>query len=572
MESLDDRLRGATNELADCNVAAPGLRRRPRVGVAAGAVAVLVIGGFAITGIVRGDGDSTIRLAPETPTTTTASTVATSSTPVPTTVSTTAPPTKAAVTVPGPVSTGDPYWEMLPSPGLTERSFPLVRALGDGVVVVGGIAGRSFGLAADLTDGRLLADADADADAGAGAGAWSPIPNAPVPIGSFDTAEWTGSALLVFTNTGSLLSFDPEARLWAVLAKPPLTARTGAASAWTGQELLVYGGYDPAPQPSEKPVPRSDGAAYSPATGKWRTLPAVPNGSDPLSGQSMMIGSTWLVENGSKGATHFLRYDTATNRWSSDAKSEPDTAFFPVGDSAGLINYNTGESFKFDPVSKAFVATGDRTTMVFGGNNLARIWKSPNGDTVIGDTGPGYTNGRSTVMRESGGAWKQIGSPITTGADVFPVMTSGSRLIVAGAGDAARLRLDIDTTIGVRECVLADFDITVAQPGPSALEFTNHSPTACTVNGSLPTGLEFRVGGSWISGSGPPGLVAAAASGGLIEPGKKAVVSLEGGVYCDSPRKADAIRFSVAGGGFEVNADVTTCWVVGPIEAARPPT
>jgi hypothetical protein len=558
MESLDDRLRGATDELAGFDVAAPGLRRRPRAGLVVGSAALLLAAGFAVTRLVRGSGDSTISITSQAPTTS-ATSVATSSTTeaVPTTTS--LPPAASPV----PVSGENPYWETLPSPGLSERSFPLVRALGDRVLVVGGIAGRSFSLAADLADGRLLDAAGT---------AWSPIPNAPVPVGSFDTAEWTGSVLLVLTDTGSLISFDPEARVWTVLATPPLALRTSPASAWSGSELLLYGGYDPTPRPANDPnaLPaiRTDGAAYSTATGTWRKLPAVPNGSDPLSGQSMMIGTTWLVENGSKGATHFLRYDTATNQWSSDAKSESDTAFFPIGESAGLINYNTGESFKFDSVGKAFVASGDRTTMIFGGNNLARIWKSPNGDTVIGDTGPGYTNGRSTVMRESGGAWKQIGSPITTGADVFPVMTSDSRLIAVGAGDAARLRLDIDHTVGVRECVLADFDITVAQPGPSALEFTNQSPTSCTVNGSLPTDIKFRVGGSWIAGSGPPGLVAGAASGGLIVPGKKAVVSLFGGVYCDSPKKADAIRFVVAGGGFEVIADVTTCWIVGPIEAA----
>jgi hypothetical protein len=561
MESLDNRLRGATDELAGFDVTAPGLPRRPRVGVALGVAAVLLIGGLAVTRIVGGSDDSTISITTDAPTTaaTTASTVTSVST-SPTTVTA---PTTTTAPAPEPVSAGNPYWEMLPSPGLSERSFPLVRALGDSVLVAGGIAGRSFGQVADLSDGRLLETADSTA--------WSPIPDAPVPIGSFDTAVWTGSVLLVLTNTGNLVSFDPEARVWTVLATPPLATRTGSASAWSGQELLVYGGYDPAPPPSEVPLPRADGAAYSPTTGKWRVLPAVPNGNGPPSGQSAMIGTTWLVENGSNGATHFVRYDTVTNRWSPDAKPVPDTTFFPMGDSAVLITYNTGEVFWFDAVSNAFVANGDHIKMNFGGNSLARIWKSPDGDTVVGDTGPGYTNGRSTLLREASGAWKQIGSPITTGADVFPVMTSSGRLIAAGAGDAARLRTDIDRTVGVRECAVADFDISLAQPGPSAIEFTNRSATACTVKGALPTTVEFRVGGTWIAGSGPTGLVAASGAGGLIEPGKKAVVSLDGAVYCDSPKKADAIRFSVAGSGFEVTANVTTCWVVGPIEAARPP-
>jgi hypothetical protein len=561
MESLDDRLRGAVDELAGFDVTAPGLPRRPRRGLVVGAAALLLVGGFAVSRLVRGSGDSTISITTEAPTTT--STSAASTTSMPGSSLTTVPVTVPSVTtsasplVPGAPS--NPYWEILPSPGLSERSFPLVRAVGDRVLVAGGQKRRDFGLPADLTDGRLLT---------ADGSAWTAVPNAPVPVGSTDVAEWTGSELLVLTADGTFLSFDPAAPAWTVLPKSSVIGRTGVASAWSGKELLIAGGYDPPPAGELTDIPKAhlDGSAYSPATGKWRSLPALPSGSTGPSGVSTMIGSTWFVENGSKAA-HFVRYDTVANRWSSDTTAEPETAFLPAGPDSLLINFNTGAVFAFDAARNGFVANGDRTSMIFGGNNLARIWKV--GDTLVGDTGPGYTNGRGTMFREHGGAWHSLDIPIASGNDTFPVLTSSGAFIAAGGTDAARLRSNIDRTIGVRGCRLADFSVSVVQPGPSAVEFTNVSSTACTVDAAPPTNVEFRVGGSWAVAPVAQGvpLEASSGAGGLIEPGAKAAVGLYGGVYCDSPKKADAIRFGLFGETVTVEAAVTACWVIGPIVA-----
>jgi hypothetical protein len=38
------------------------------------------------------------------------------------------------------------------------------------------------------------------------------------------------------------LSWDPATQTWLELTPPPLEHRIGAAVAWTGEELLIWGG------------------------------------------------------------------------------------------------------------------------------------------------------------------------------------------------------------------------------------------------------------------------------------------------------------------------------------------
>jgi hypothetical protein len=38
------------------------------------------------------------------------------------------------------------------------------------------------------------------------------------------------------------LAWDPDTDTWTELARPPLANRTAAAVAWTGSELVLWGG------------------------------------------------------------------------------------------------------------------------------------------------------------------------------------------------------------------------------------------------------------------------------------------------------------------------------------------
>jgi len=138
---------------------------------------------------------------------------------------------------------------------------------------------------------------------------------------------WTGTELLVwsgYTYTGYSnevakrdgFRFDPISGRTAPMAPSPLGPRSAPASAWTGRELLVWGGQDPGGPPFH-----DDGAAYDPATDTWRLLPPAPlSARVPL---SVWTGSEWILwgtgvrldDRPIDGAA----YDPASNTWRSIA-------------------------------------------------------------------------------------------------------------------------------------------------------------------------------------------------------------------------------------------------------------
>jgi hypothetical protein len=88
------------------------------------------------------------------------------------------------------------------------------------------------------------------------------------------------AAAAVLVPTALQPAGQPDAPSWQELPSPPLSPRTGAIAAWTGTEAVFLGGDTSAPCPPTasciEPAPdQRDGAAYNPATGRWReTAPA----------------------------------------------------------------------------------------------------------------------------------------------------------------------------------------------------------------------------------------------------------------------------------------------------------
>jgi hypothetical protein len=85
---------------------------------------------------------------------------------------------------------------------------------------------------------------------------------------------WTGSQLIVWggTSDGGTIpphgeAYDPATNTWAALPKAPLRARTDAIGVWTGSRLVIWGGHDArafAERSTWKAL--SDGAAFTPAS------------------------------------------------------------------------------------------------------------------------------------------------------------------------------------------------------------------------------------------------------------------------------------------------------------------
>jgi N-acetylneuraminic acid mutarotase len=152
---------------------------------------------------------------------------------------------------------------------------------------------------------------------------WSELP-APPEVRSEAATAWTGSQLLVwggyeFTGSGDEdpsgggFVFDGATRTWEALPDSPLFGRSDPAAAWTGEELLIWGGFDGG---YREPPYFDDGAAFDPLTGRWRMLPAAPIGARaPFSvwtGQELIVwGSTHRFAGLPDGAA----YDPTTNTW-----------------------------------------------------------------------------------------------------------------------------------------------------------------------------------------------------------------------------------------------------------------
>lgn len=247
--------------------------------------------------------------------------------------------------------------------------------------------------------------------------AWARLPAGPKPLAANggDFAAWTGSRMLVYGLTAG--AYSTATNTWRAIARPgrppsqiggwtghrlviwdgvccevmvntaeiynpvtdswrtstsPLEKRWGAMGAWTGRQLVVFGGFSGFT--GEGKVFR-DGAAYNPATNTWRRLPPMPQrrgggtavwdgrevlflgGTSPQSGQPSLRGmafnpvtSSWrllpvmqyrragfaavwtgrdvLVWGGLSGhpgawvvPPHGEAYNPAANRWSALPKS-----------------------------------------------------------------------------------------------------------------------------------------------------------------------------------------------------------------------------------------------------------
>jgi len=167
---------------------------------------------------------------------------------------------------PAPVGTAFATWRELPAAPLAARSGHVAVWAGDRLIVWGGARydpGQRRPV--PLDDGAALVD-----------GAWSPLPPSPLSARRDAAAAWTGRELLVWGgrdatgHRGDGAAYDPAAGAWRPLPPAPLAARSGADAVWTGQRAVVVGGADDG-------GPRRDVAAYDPAVDEWTAVAALPD-------------------------------------------------------------------------------------------------------------------------------------------------------------------------------------------------------------------------------------------------------------------------------------------------------
>lgn len=114
---------------------------------------------------------------------------------------------------------------------------------------------------------------------------WVSVPPAPVAGRLYMASAWSGTELIIWggsalTEGGEQLSdgarFDPIAGTWRSVAPSPLRPRQGPASIWMNDSMLVWGGSSIGPTGPFKSGLLSDGARYDPSNEAWSMLPSGP--------------------------------------------------------------------------------------------------------------------------------------------------------------------------------------------------------------------------------------------------------------------------------------------------------
>lgn len=141
-------------------------------------------------------------------------------------------------------------------------------------------------------------------------------------------------------GTGTPVEVGPAqaALRWERLPDPPLSPRFLPALHWTGSELLALGGDTVPPCPPAASCvnpaePQRDGAAYDPATGRWRRTAEAPR---PLGGGAVVDGDVVWAQTGWEADAPLLSYDASEDRWTQQpAPPGPPTASYGLAVSEG---------------------------------------------------------------------------------------------------------------------------------------------------------------------------------------------------------------------------------------------
>ena len=188
---------------------------------------------------------------------------------------------------------------------------------------------------------------------------WRRLPPSPLASRADHVAAWTGREMLVWGgNPGTETAYganefvdgaayDPARNRWRPMADFPLGPRYGARAVWTGKLLVVWGGARA--EDGEDPPRRSDGAAYDPATNRWTVLPP-----SPLPGRVGALAAptargvlfSWGIAQGRKAAPESAFYDPSTRRWSAATPAPPTDTGWCL-DLSGCVGVDAGDRVLF---------------------------------------------------------------------------------------------------------------------------------------------------------------------------------------------------------------------------------
>jgi N-acetylneuraminic acid mutarotase len=283
-------------------------------------------------------------------------------------------PIVGAPTDPGAGPSRPKGWRKLPAAPLRSRHSASAVWTGREMIVWGG-AWRAGNASIWLDDGAAY---DPAADR------WRKILGSPLAGRSDAFIAWTGSQVLIWggqrqdslTGFGDEWSdgalYDPARNTWKPMAGWPLAERFGARAVWTGKRLIVWGGASASA--GKDPPPLADGAAYDPADDKWTKLPPAPLAGRiaPLAGArgdaALVSWGPGELRDGRRVPTaDSALYDAGANRWSPAAAAPAPPKQTWCVDASECVGVDTGSKVLFAGQGLAWDAGGNRWSTVAAG-------------------------------------------------------------------------------------------------------------------------------------------------------------------------------------------------------------
>lgn len=282
-------------------------------------------------------------------------------------------------------------------------------------------------------------------------GHWTVLPASPLAVDGqgASLSVWTGSEVVVWAESEAAgARYDPSTNRWRRMSASPLSPRQGASAIWTGREMLLWGGR------SGDKVAADPGAAYNPASDTWRALARPP--IRPRAGHSAVWTGTEMLVWGGAGALprppHFAdgaAYDPATNRWRRLPQAplirRADHASVWTGKEmvvwggservAGVTYYSDGAAF--DPATQSWRPVAP--SPLVGRDDHAAVWSGTE-MLVWGGRASGGPVPDGAAWDPDAGAWSALPvAPLAPRAQHTAVWT-GTEMVVWGGAGAGRRR------------------------------------------------------------------------------------------------------------------------------------
>jgi hypothetical protein len=327
----------------------------------------------------------------------------------PTSVATDPPASTEATTIAS-APPPEPGWVTMADAPLSPRTHALVLAMGDEVLVYGGM--------------------------GVGAG----------------TPDDDGDVLPATPTDGAV--YDPVADSWRTIADPPLEGH--ATGVWTGTEAILVSGGPPLSTPDAEGGPPA-AAAFDPATDTWRTLATPPAELAPHGIATVWTGTHVVaVQRGTAfpdepDTTTVGVYDPATDTWTSGPSTdgvEPSAVVWTGTEAivVGTADTDPSTDVEDEVLVRAFdPAAGTWRSIPWGLSGGSRVGMAVawTGDRLFVGGGMTFAGQEEDRSREAAlldpvtGTWTPA-TPAPTaffGPDAATAIWTGDRVLTLGGGE-----------------------------------------------------------------------------------------------------------------------------------------